>query len=600
MKKFFIYIFAIVSLTNCSKVLDIPNLTGYDPNLVWNDPNLANAYLGNIYANTFGNWNVGADGLSDQLGGVSFPINNITTVNAGALTAIPGAGNGDWSTNYNRIRLINEGVINVNTSTLTQTVKNNLLGQFYFLRAYAYFHLVRNYGGVPYLKLPQDRYADSLNIPRNSTAECFTFMVQDLDSAVILLPGRILAASADWGRIDGNFAKAFKAKVLLYKASPQFNPSNPWNNSYWTDAYTSTKLAYDSLYAQGYRLIADFGQTALSERNSEVVFSVTNLFPNKVANWDNGARPGSISRGAANTGPTWEMIKAFPMKDGKLYNDPSGAYFKSDADFLQSYWQNRDPRFDKSILWNAKAFPVAGASSGYRQYTSVGIADALDNYGVNPNTSTRSQNNNRYTGFFIQRHTNLSLTQAQVQQYDVDFVVMRFAEVMLNYAEAANETGHSAEALEILKTIRMRAGIEAGGDGNYGLTAAASREQMRTQIMNERNVELCFEGFRFHDLRRWRMYDVLSDKTKNGVEAIAINANGTEMPVTTARPMALLNQLTEVNFKYSLLGTPQSGVVVNTLPASHYFAPIQQSVIAAGSAIQQNSDWGGSFNPTLE
>jgi hypothetical protein len=600
MKKTLVYILATISLTNCTKVLDIPNLSGYDPTLVWNDPNLANAYLGNIYSGTFGNWNVSADNQSDQLAGVPFPANNISTVATGALTTIPGAGSGDWSQNYNRIRLINEGIVSSTVSPLATAVKNNLLGQFYFLRAFTYFGLVRNYGGVPYLRQPQNRYADSLNIPRNSTEECFQFIIQDLDSAALLLPKRILASSADWGRIDGNFALAFKAKVLLYKASPQFNPSNPWNNAYYNDAYTATKKAYDTLYNQGYRLVADYAQTALSERNSEVIFSVTNLFPNKVAAWDNGTRPGSLSRGPAATGPTWEMVKAFPMKDGKQYNDPTGAYYATDAQFLQSYWKNRDPRFEKSILWNAKPFPVAGTSSGYRQYTTVGIADAQDNYGVNPNTSTKSQNNNRYTGFFIQKHSNLSLTQAQVQQYDVDYVVMRFAEVMLNYAEAANETGHSTEAHEMLKQLRQRAGIEPGTDGNYGLIAGASREQMRTQIINERNVELCFEGFRFHDLRRWRMFDVLNGKAKTGVEAIAINTNGTEMPVTAARPLALANQLTEENFKYSLLGTPQSGVTVNTLPNSFYFAPIQQSIIAAANKIQQNRDWGGTFNPTLE
>ncbi len=85
------------------------------------------------------------------------------------------------------------------------------------------------------------------------------------------------------------------------------------------------------------------------------------------------------------------------MKDGKKYNDVSGKYYTTDT--LQAYWLNRDPRFEKSIVWNAKLYPVAGTTSGYRQYTSVGVADALDNYGINPKSSTTSQNNNRYSGF---------------------------------------------------------------------------------------------------------------------------------------------------------------------------------------------------------
>lgn len=590
MKRIITYLLVIVALTNCSKVLDIPNLNAYDPSQVWTDPNLASAYIGNIYANVFGNWSTGADAPSDQLSGVVFPAAAVTK------TAAPGVLN-NW--NYFQVRLINQGILSTKGSTFTDAVKNNLLGQFYFLRAYAYFAMVRNYGGVPYLKQPLDRYADSLNLPRNSTKECFDFMVQDLDSAILLLPQRVLASSNDWGRIDGNFALAFKARMLLYKASPQFNPSNPWGNAYWADAYTVTKNAYESLKTQGYSLISDYSQIALSERNAEVVFSVINQFPNKTALWDNGLRPGSLSRGAASSCPTWEMVKAFPMKDGKQYSDPGGAYYKTEAQLLQSYWQNRDPRFEKSIVWNAKLYPVAGTAIGYRQYTPIGVATAQDNYGENPNSSERSENNNRYTGFFVLKNCNLTLTQAQVEtQYSVDFIVMRFAEVMLNYAEAANETGHLADALDILKQIRKRAGIEPGTDGNFGIEAT-TRELMRKAIMDERNVELCFEGFRFNDLRRWRMFSVLNAQ-KNGVEAIAINADGSEMPLSQARTLAQSYQLTEVNFKYRNQKAPTTGVTINTVPDTYYFAPILQNILDAQTKLEQNKDWGGNFNPTLE
>lgn len=596
MKKILLYSLILLLLARCSKVLDIPNLNGYNPDLVLNDPNVANAYLGNIYSNVFGNWNITLDNQSEQLTGVPYPVNAVTTVAAGNLVAVPGTGNNDWNTNYNRIRLINQGIVNAKLGGLSEQVKNSLLAQFYFLRSFVFFGLVKTYGGVPYIKVPQDRYTDSLNVPRNTTKECFDFMISDIDSAIALLPRRIAPSSADWGRIDRNFAYAFKAKILLYKASPQFNPSNGWNNTYWANAYNANKAAYDTLRTQGYTLISDYGEISLSERNSEVVFSVTNQFPNKMAAWDVGARPGSLSRGNASVTPTWEMIKAFPMKDGKSYNDPTGKYYT--ADTLQRYWLNRDPRFDKSVVWNAKVYPVAGTIDGYRQYTSIGIADVLDNFGVNPNSSTRSENNNRYSGFFILKNCNLALTQAQVQQYDVDFVLMRFAEVMLNYAEAANETGHADEALAILKQIRQRAGIEPGSDGNYGINAN-TREQVRQAIMDERSIELCFEGHRFNDLRRWRMFNVINTKAKNGVESIAVNSNGTEMPLTTAKQRALANQLTETDFKYSLLQTPQSGVRINTIPDTYYFAPIQQSVIAAANKIEQNKDWGGTFDPTI-
>ncbi|ULT38594.1 RagB/SusD family nutrient uptake outer membrane protein [Niabella defluvii] len=157
MKKITFYIISILLLAGCSKVLDYPNLSRYEPDLVWNDPNLANAYLGNIYDRAFGNWNIGLDAQSEQLTGISFSV-PITTTNPGALSI-------DWGTNYTQIRLINQGIISTNIGTLNQDVKNRLLGQLYFLRAYAYFGLVKTYGGVPYIKIPQDRYTDSLNVP---------------------------------------------------------------------------------------------------------------------------------------------------------------------------------------------------------------------------------------------------------------------------------------------------------------------------------------------------------------------------------------------------------------------------------------------------
>lgn len=587
MKKLTYFILLAALLTACKKTLDIENLSGYNAEQIWNDQLLADAYLTNIYPTAFGNWNVSADRNSDQLSGIAFPQDAITVTNGGL---------GNW--NYGPVRLVNQILLDVPAGNLPETVKNRIQGEAYFLRAYLYFAMVRTYGGVPYIKIPQDRYTDDLNVPRNSTAECFDFINEDLDKAISLLPARHLPASSSWGRIDGNFALAFKARVALYKASPQFNPSNPWNNSYWQQAYALNKKAYEDLRTQGFQLVNDYANIALTERNAEVIFSVVNQFPDKTASWDNGTRPLSLSRGNVAASPTWEFVKAFPMKDGRNSDDPSGKYYVPDADFIKSYWKNRDPRFEKSIVWNAKAFPVAGTVTGYRQYTALGIANALDNNGINPNSPDRSTNNNVHTGFFILKNCDLSLTQANVLQYGIDYVLMRFGEVMLNYAEAANETGHTDDAREMLIHIRKRAGIEAGADGNYGITAS-TREQMRSAIINERNIELCFEGFRFNDLRRWRMFGVLDNKGKTGLEAIAIEADGTEMPLSKARPLGQANSLLEENFKYVPLAVPQTGNKLNVLPEKYYFAPIQQSIIANANKLLQNKDWGGTFDPTL-
>lgn len=576
----------LVFSTSCKKVLDIEDINTYEAQLVWNDINVANAYMANLYP-MFGNWDTGADRNSQQIMGISFYPDRVTISNAEFKS---------W--NYDRIRLINQAIRDVQLGTLDQESKDGITAQALFMRAYAYFNMVMHHGGVPYIKVPQDRYEDDLYVPRNTTAECFDFMIQDLDEAIAKLPERIRPTSPDYGKIDASFALAFKAKVLLYKASPQFNPSNPWDNAYWQQAYEANKEAYDKLNALGFVLVPDYANIALDEGNSETVFAVINSYPNKVASWDNGVRPGSESRGAASATPTWEYVKEFPMKDGKLFNDPTGQYYQSEESLLQNFWENRDPRFEKSIVWNGKIYELSG-KAGRRQYTALGIAHELDDFGVNPRAGVNSTNLDRYSGFFIVKNSLLKLTQAEVQQYDVDFVLMRFAEVMLNYAETANETGRTGEALDILKKIRARAGIEAGADGNYGITAS-NRQQMREAILAERNIEFSFEGHRFWDLRRLRMLDRLDGTTKHGVEAIAINPDGSEMPMGTARAKADDYELLEDDFKYSLLQVPRSGVKVNSVPERYYFFPIQESVIDKNPSIEQNSNWGGTFNPTLE
>lgn len=319
MKKIFYPILALLlTSSSCKDVLDIEDLNSLDESKVWIIPNLVNAYITNLYP-LFGNWSAGADANSDQLIGIAFPLDAVTVNNAAYKV---------WD--YTTIRKINTAIQKVNESTgLSKDVKNSVLSQALFMRAYMYFNMVRNHGGVPYITVPQDLETDELQVPRNTTKECFDFIVKDLDQAISLLPPVIAKNSVDYGRIDGNFAMAFKAKVLLYKASPQFNPSNPYNNAFWAEANIANKAAYDKLKADGYNLTADYSNIALQEKGAEVVFAVINAYPNKVASWDNGVRPGSESRGSASAVPSWDFVKSFPMKDGKSFSDPTGKYYKT-------------------------------------------------------------------------------------------------------------------------------------------------------------------------------------------------------------------------------------------------------------------------------
>ncbi len=584
--------FAVGGMTTSCDTLDIDNLETYDESMVWHDANLASAYVNNLYAECFTNWSVSADGNSDILTGMPWYLGTITET---------GSSYKKWT--YTEIRHINEAIKRLEASTeLDKSLANNLLGQAYFMRAYMYYWMVLHHGGVPYIKVPQDKDKDDLFVKRNTTPECFQFMVEDLDKAISMLPAKIAGSSSDYGRIDQCFAKAWKAKTLLLKCSPQFNPTHPYDNAYWNEAYAAAKEAYDFCVANGIALTERYADIWLQEQGPEVVFPVVNKNPNRVSGWASTTRPASISRGVNQSNPTWEFVKDFPMLDGKRFDDPSGKYYVGDENaLLKSFWKNRDPRFNQVLFYNGSEYPVAGKPSGYRQYNALGISNADDQYGINPAAHTNAVNNDVYSGFYNYKAADMTLTQATVLTYDIDYILMRFAEVMFIYAEAANETGHSDVAIDMLKQIRKRAGIEAGADGLYGLSVG-SREAIRKAILDEREIELCYEGHRFWDLRRTRNMMKLAGWTKHGIEAIAINPDGTDMDLNEAREKTNNYELTTGDFRYIIHQVPYTEAAERefVIEESFYFFPIQKVNLDENPNLEQNNNWGGTFNPTME
>lgn len=577
-------------LTGCNS-LDIENMTSYDEETVWADENLTQAYVNNLYTNCFGEWSAGADNNSEQITGMPWYLGTITET---------GGSYKSWD--YTGIRRINEAIVRLDGNTvLKEDVRDRLLGEALFMRAYKYYNIVIYHGGVPYIKVPQDKDKDDLYVKRNSTKECFQFMVEDLDKAISLLPAK--STGGNYGRIDGCFARAFKAKVLLLKCSPQFNPSNQWDNAYWQEAYTAAKEAYEYCRDNGIALAENYGEIWTVEQGPEVVFPVVFEEPNRVSYYNAAIRPASISRGVNSSNPTWEFVKAVPMADGKKYDDPTGKYYAGTDEkvFAQKFWINRDPRFYQAMYYNGAEYPIADKPSGYRQYNALGVTSGDDQYGINPEAHTNAVNNNIYSGFYILKGTDYSLTQATCINFDLDYVLMRFAEVMLIYAEAANETGHSDVAVDMLRQIRERAGIEPGSDNNYGMKVG-SREDIRKAILDERYIELCFEGHRFWDLRRTRNMMQLNGQTKHGLEAIAINPDGTDMDLAEAREKIANNQLLPGDFRYEILQIPFNAAAERefVIDETFYFFPIQKSNIDQNPNLEQNNNWGGTFNPTME
>lgn len=574
MKKIFIVIVTcMLSFSSCN-VLDTDDLNHYGPD-VWNDSKLINAYLTNLYAEVF-NYGWPLDGgNSDECIGIMGK--DAVQSNNGAFKFWP----------YSSIRDINTMLANIGKSTLTEAQENPLKGQALFLRAFQYFKMVRLYGGVPIIKVPQDIKED-LKVSRNSTAECFAFIMQDLDDAYKLLP--VKYSGNDNGRISQCVVAAFKGRVALYMASPQFNPSNPYGNTYWENALTLTKAAKDLLDENDYNLVDNYTDVFETKNHSEAILTFIYNNPSKTnGRHEDGVRPLSESKNVTGYDqPTWGLAEAFPMKDGKQRGESDKYTYD-----VQSFWENRDPRFNAVIVYNAGIYELGGKKDR-RQYTTPNIANSLDAFGYNILGESSSR-----TGLFCKKGILEDLPVAQVGLSDVDWLEIRYAEVLFNYAEAANENGDTEIGYETLKAIRKRAGIESGVDNIYGLKTNMTREEMRIALLNEKRVEFCFEGQRFWDLRRHRLlHTQLNGQHKFGILAKLKSTIDPTDAIKRAESYTLMSDEFDyepIDLIFQNVGSEDAMY----MPESYYFFPIAKSEIEKNSNLEQNKDWGGSFNPEL-
>jgi len=480
-----------------SEFFDIEDPQGIDSR-IWSDEGAVGLFLNRTYGLIIPQWPAAGTApgnihiTSDEMNGGNTAFLYGTLVE-NSVTDI-GTGNGITTNRYFDIRRCNIAIEGLNsTSTLPEATRTVLKGQFFFLRAFVYFRLVSLYGGVPLVLESKTLEDEDLNVPRSKTSECIAAIVKDLDSAIAYLPATW--GSAEKGKITKAASSAMKGKVLMYWASPQFNPTNI--STRWADAYEANLAAYNQCIGDGVSLFPTYANIFTTEDNVEVLLVRKYSAARDVGtNTEAITRPDSETDGPSGSNqPTWNLLQAYGMKDGLPTNHASSGY-----DPIM-FWQNRDPRFDASIAYNGGLWPLSGKATR-KQWSYTGVLDEASGTIV--------------TGFYFKRFTNNTLTPAQSVYNSnsgggsgMDWIEMRFAEVVLNLAECANETGRLAEAKDNVRRIRQRAGI-AAGTFDYGLAIATDAASMRNLILNERMIEFALEGKRHWDLRRTRNYGLIS------------------------------------------------------------------------------------------
>ena len=588
MKKNKLYIGLLLCFFISSCELDYENTETINPDNVWNNKGMISAFLTDIYGSHMPGWPMSGASSDEAINGGG---GNLSNYLRGIINVENDYSQGFDYVKIDKVNFLLEKLETIPESVLSATENNEIKGQALFWRAWDYWRRVSLVGGIPLITKFQDvTNRESLFIPRNKTSECMQQILKDLDDAIGYLPDKW--ESVNYGRIDKGAAMAFKGRVLLWYASPLFNPSG--DQGRWEAAYTANKAAVDFLKNTGRGLYPDYKKIWKDERNMEAIIVNQFYYSDHTYN-TNAYRPEPITKDASNNDqPILPLLLAYPKKDGsplnldiEKLNDP--AYNES---FLTDFYTNRDSRFYATIFCGGQVYPTPDFSDNQRYWcTWVEVEDqytSLAYYQMN-----RSSNYGK-SGFFSLKAIDETLTMPNVANGGVDWIEMRFAEVLMNYGECANETGKTNEALQVLYDIRKRAGIEEGS-GNYGVTAA-TRDDIREAYINERFVEFAFEGKRFGDLRRWKRFDILNKHQYRAGLYTVLNPGEEYISFDWKSDISDPEVRKKFHAVYieNLDGEPQYKY---DLTLNHWFYPIRKNDLDRNSKLEQNNEWGGTFDP---
>jgi starch-binding outer membrane protein, SusD/RagB family len=490
MKNFLTIILLALIISSCEEILDINPTDRLSDAAVWTDASLVELYVNGTYnAIPHGFYQHLWSSLSDETynihNGNSYTVlrGELTPDNVGTVSGLFDY----WKTAYSNIRNMNIFFLKIDDVAMDEALKKRMKGEMKFINAAIYANLIWRYGGVPIIKDVFELGAD-YSVSRNSYDECVNHICSELDEAITLLPAKQAANQA--GRASGHAAMALKARVLLYAASSLNNPSNDlvkWQKA--SDAATA-------LLNTGYDLQADYQGIFLKD-NTEIIFarsfSQSNI--NNIHLWN--GRNGS--NGWGGNCPTQNLVNDYEMLNGELpYSDPDFQVINPASGYDPANpYVDRDPRFYASILYDGAVW------MGRETQT---FKNGLDSRG-----SSVDAWNATLTGYYLKKFLPPDLPPAGTTLKPTSpWIFFRFAEVILNYAEAEFELGHEDIAREYLNKLRTRAGMPL---------ITATGEDLRQKIYHERRIELVFEGHRFHDVRRWK---IASETEKKSLFAMQI------------------------------------------------------------------------------
>jgi len=583
----------LAAMAGCDKnFLERMPLTEISEPNVWSDPDLTRAFVARLYGQmdhgnattllaVFTDEAVHNHGWSTQhlVQGTLTPDN---TSPFGTCCGHTEGNNMRWQHLYPLIRDANMFLEKIGQVPFANAAdRDQITGEVYLLRAWSYFSLLRFYGGVPKI----DRVyglgeADVLRqMKRSSFAEIVDFILADITRAIPLLGEQ---ADLPRGMFHKSAAKALKSRLLLHAASDLYNRPGNTNEligyvnasaadrtARWTAARDAAKDIIDdgkhSLYAPGGSPQENYANIFLDKGNQEVIFrKVFDRDLNLSTDIDMHNAPNGYEGWGTNQ-PTQNFVDLYQMADGTAFDWNNAAH-------AASPYQNRDPRFYATVLYNGAPWkprgpaaialdPIGIIQTGRNQYWTGAKLDTL--YGLDTKRGPIHDWNGTRTGYYLRKFMDITNLDPENLHSGQDYVHFRYAEILLNHAEACIELGEEAAARTSLKLVRERAGMP-GSDVD-----AASGIALRNLYRYERRVELAFEGHRFFDARRW-----MTAGADFGQNALGIDVFG---------KLQVPNDNSSLKHTYSMINAQD-----RDFPDKMYFMPIPAGEIRANGNLVQN------------
>ncbi len=544
--------------TSCKDVLNQDPVSSFNEQVVFSDINVVKAYLGKCYDRMGGNTDNGVLGeredllssATDQTLCIHRPANygnlkgTLSPDQLGYFSNTGYAGFLYWNWLYSNIQNLNTVLAGLadmkDLTTADAALATRLKGEAYFIRAYEYAMLLMNYGGAVIRTEPFALGEDFLTTKRSTLQETLTQVLADIDAAITNLP----KTGMEQGRATQGAAAALKSRVLLFCASPLVNGGYEASNTLvsfgatgpaarWTAARDAAKAVIDGTYGT-YDLVGTYTDPPTPLTDADVTTYSNNFFNlfNQKGAWNKETiwgiqyplTGGNINRANiwygpcgyhnwGNNDPTEPAVRQFEMLDGTPFvwdkYTPGDQVLRTAtaaqlaADPQRNPYVGREPRFYATVLFDGAPWqqrPADGAAFDPYNKVQTGHVYNMDgtvkSYGVDSRQGLIESWNGTKNGYYLKKF----MDPATVGQYYYNtntWVEFRFAEILLNYAEACIELGGAdlQNGIDALNKVRNRAGLPDRVTTDQG--------QARTWVRHERYIEHFAEGHQWYDMRRW-------------------------------------------------------------------------------------------------